>query len=361
MIHFMTEKVVKRKDLQIIILCGGEGVRLWPLSNSREPKPFIKFPFKISLLEQAYKRAKKLTKNENIWIVTTKKLSKLVKKTIPKVETNHIVLEESAKNTAPAITLGMKKILGHRKGKDFFCLVMPADHYIPEVELFQNTVESAMEDDGIQSSLFTFGIKPTSPKSEYGYIEATEVPKEDHRAIVVKSFVEKPNSELAKKYVQRRNYFWNSGIFLWKSSVFFEEIEKNAADIFQIMMKKGKGTTRKEMYKRVPSISIDHALMEKSEHIRVMPSKFEWCDLGDWDSIYSVLEKDEHRNVSNVASTTKDARNSLLISTKKKKQFFLYGLENLVLIEHDDVCLITSREKVKELKAFVKDVKSEFK
>ena len=344
-----------QKEIIGIILAGGSGSRLWPLSRELYPKQFLSFSEEKTLLQLTYQRLRKFTTPENILTVTNNKHASGIKFQLEEIEKGfcHKVLGEPlARNTAPALALGVYYIQEKlSKNSDPIIIVAPSDHLIKNSEKFTETVLQGAEIAKL-GHIVTFGIKPSSPETGYGYIKVHSNQKIGKTGLKTEYFKEKPNYETAVQYVKSGEYFWNSGIFMFSLSTILEEFENKEPGIIkkirEINLEKFDSCVEK--YKELPSISIDYAIMEKSNNIVLIPAEFDWNDLGSWESIYEVSDKDKNNNVIKGDVMELDCKNSLIYSSSRFVSAI--GLENIILVETEDSILVCDRrdtQRVKEI------------
>lgn len=279
-----------------IILAGGSGSRLWPLSRELYPKQLLNLNSDKSLLQSTFERLGSCMQKENILSITNTKHTSNVRMQLSELSDNVQVLSEPvSKNTAPAIALATKFIM-QKSNSDPVIIVVPSDHLIENNDKFISTVKKG-EKLAQNGYIVTFGIEPDYPETGYGYINTSEPLEEGFK---VKEFVEKPDLETAKKYLEAGTYFWNSGIFMFKASTLIEEIEKLAPEIANIS-KEIDFIKSNDIpfisFDKMPNISIDYAVMEKSNKIALVKLESDWNDLGSWQSIYDVSKKDKDGNV----------------------------------------------------------------
>lgn len=340
-----------------LILAGGSGSRLWPLSRELYPKQLLNIENTESLLQQTFLRLKECMPAKNILSITGVKHAPNVRYQLSSIIDNPTILSEPiAKNTAPAIILASKYIF-ENSNEDPVILVVPSDHMIKDKEAFNKTVKIG-EEIAKKGFIVTFGIKPTYPETGYGYVKTSSEAIES--GFIVDSFTEKPNEELAKEYVKNGNYFWNSGIFMFKASTILEEAKKCAPEIFSLL-KNFDFTKSNEIpfteFDKMPNISIDYSIMEKSNKIALVELKSDWNDLGSWKSIYDISKKDENGNVKIGHVVDIDSKNSFVYSSSKLVATI--GLEDVVVVETEDAVLACKADKAQEVKKIYDTLKTQ--
>jgi len=329
-----------------LILCGGSGTRLWPLSRQAFPKQFVKLINNRSLFQET------VTRNDVIFdkfcIVTNRDHYFIAEHQMEEAgitKDRLFILEPVGRNTAPAIALACFSY-----DPEQIIFVTPSDHLIKNTTSYTERVKTAI-DSAEKGKLVTFGIKPEYPETGYGYIEAGEVISDS--LFNAKSFREKPDFATAGKYVDSGNYYWNSGMFVFKAGVFLEELKKYSPAIYekslyaynQASKEKDKNAVRisisEKNMKDIPSDSIDYAVMEKSENVYIVASQIGWTDLGSYDAIYDIMEKDEHGNSKNENLIQIKSNNNLVISDDRK--LVLIGIDDLIVVDTDDAVLIARK------------------
>lgn len=339
-----------------IILAGGSGSRLWPLSRELYPKQLLNLNSDKSLLQATFERLSNFMPTENIVSITNTKHSSNVRMQLESITENVSILSEPlSKNTAPAIALAVKFI--SQKEADPVILVVPSDHLIRNSRKFKETVKKG-EELAKAGYIVTFGIEPEYPETGYGYINILKKPILG--GFKVKEFVEKPDLKTAKKYVEAKTYFWNSGIFMFKASVMLDEIKKLAPEIYEVMEEVDFSESDQIEYNsfnKMPNISIDYAIMEKSDKIALVQLESDWNDLGSWQSIYDVSQKDENNNVIIGHVLDEDSKNSLIYSSSKLVATI--GLEDTVLVETEDAILACNKNKTQDVKKIFDELKKQ--
>ena len=340
-----------------VILCVVSGTRLWPLSRKAFPKQFSKFLGSQSLFQQAVSRLNG-SQISNPIIVTGNEYRFIVKEQLQEInlEPKTIIIEPSAKNTAPAI-LAAALVIAENNIEDLM-LVMPSDHIIPNKIAFNDAVSKALIT-AQQGNIVTFGIFPTQPETGYGYLELSE--NTDINADYpqkLDSFIEKPNLEKAIQLLLGGKHLWNAGIFLFKASTIIELFKKFEPELLEVVSKSIEmktediGFTRLGTveWEKAKSISIDYAIMEKAKSIYAMPYSFGWSDLGGWEAVWQESSQDANNNVISANVTAIDCKNSLLRTDGKGVELVGIGLENIIAIAMNDAVLITNKNEAQNVK-----------
>lgn len=345
-----------------VILSGGIGSRLWPLSRVAHPKPFIKLDDGQSFIQKTYLRAQILASVQNIITVTNRELFFYTKdEYLPfqkQGQNNSFILEPFGRNSAPAIALAAFHAQ-EKYGEDCQILVMPADHLIEQEAEFYQIAEQA-QTLAAQNKLVTFGIKPTSPNTGYGYIEA--------RGNEVLRFVEKPDLDTAQIYLENGNFYWNSGMFCMKASFFLDELKTHAPSLYQDCKQcfdrseKTIGENyqqieiQSEDFQSVENISIDYAVFEKSDHVGIIPGDFGWSDIGSWSEFGVLLDEDACNNHLFGDITLEDVKNTVIHSSSRLVAAL--GVEDLIIADSEDALLIAHKDQAQNLGKIVKQLKS---
>lgn len=334
-----------------IILAGGSGSRLWPLSRELHPKQLFNLNSEKSLLQSAFEHLKACMPEENIVSITNTKHSSNVRLQLSKLTKSPVIISEPvAKNTAPAIALATKYI-SQKTNSDPIIVAIPSDLIIEDIEKFSSTMKKG-EELAEKGFLVTFGVKPSYPETGFGYIKSVD--------FKVEKFVEKPNMEIAKKYLNDGNYYWNSGIFMFKASTLFSQTEKYAPEITEILNKFDFSKSDEIPFvdfDKMPNISIDYAIMEKSDNIALVKLESDWKDMGSWQSLYDVSEKDENGNVFIGHVLDENSKNSLIYSSSKLVATI--GLEDTVIVETEDAILACKKDEVQNVKHIYETLKKQ--
>ncbi|WP_297429567.1 mannose-1-phosphate guanylyltransferase [Clostridium sp.] len=338
--------------MKIIILAGGGGSRLFPLSRTCFPKQFLNLGSEKSLLVQTVSRFLSLVKPKDIVIVTNKEYYHHVKTELAScgAEDANVLLEPVGRNTAPAIALAVKfceeKLLSN-PGEVLF--IIPSDHIIKPIEDFVEVVKTS-HDMAIQNMIVTLGIKPDKPETGYGYIQTSE---KYQSGFWVRSFKEKPDMLTAQKYLEEGNYFWNSGMF-----AFTLECIKHEFNLYQPEISNKLNLSLAQMteiFNIMPNISFDYAILEKSDKVVTIPFTAYWNDIGSWDAMYDILDKDENGNAVKGDCISVECRSTLMLG--HSHLIAAINLENLLIVESDDVIVVAKKGESQKVKTLVEELK----
>ena len=356
---------MKFKPIIPVILCGGSGVRLWPLSRQSFPKQFLSFDFTDdkSLLQNTYNRIKKIKNIQKPILICNEEHRFIVAEQMRdiKVKPNSIILEPFGRNTAPAITLAALK--AQEIYEDPHLLILSSDHQIVNEEQFNKVIEKALEFSE-KDKLVTFGIIPTSPEIGYGYIKASKpFLKNEISAYKVEGFIEKPDKKNAENFLKDQKFTWNSGIFMFKSSTVIKEIKKFYPEVLKKcstslinkLIDLDFQRLDKNSFEGCPNISIDFAIMEKTKNAYVLPLDVGWSDVGSWDFVWNISKKDSKGNVMKGNVIEKNTTNSYLHS--QSRLIAAIGLENILVVETNDAILVANKDKSQEVKNVVNILK----
>ncbi|RME13612.1 MAG: mannose-1-phosphate guanylyltransferase/mannose-6-phosphate isomerase, partial [Aquificota bacterium] len=341
--------------MKVLILAGGSGTRLWPLSREKHPKQFLKLFEGKSFLKLTYERALRLVDHKDIVIVTNEEYQHKVVNDLYPYEGYSVIVETYRRNTGPAVALGLLYI------KEFLMVddeevvaVLASDHLIKPEESFVEYMKFA-EDIAKEGYLVTFGVKPTRPEVNFGYIRAGGTIEEYGRlkAYTIDEFIEKPERERAEKMLKEGFYFWNSGNFVFKLGVVFDEYRLNAPEIYGFMLEGYHGFL--ENYSRLPDISFDYIEMEKTKRGAVVPMDIFWSDVGSFDGLYSIMEKDERDNACVGRGICLDSEGNLVYSNGKL--VCLVDIQDTVVVEDRDAVLVMRRGSAAKVRDVVRLLK----
>ena len=345
-----------------VIMAGGSGSRLWPLSRSMFPKQFLVLNDKnnLTMLQSTIERIDGMSTLEPI-IITNEQHRFIVAEQLREYDIkSRIILEPAGRNTAPAIALAAFEAVKY--GEDPILLILAADHVVLDKEAFQQSIKHAL----VQAELgylVTFGIVPTSPETGYGYIHrGREI---DKNAYKVEQFVEKPSLEIAEKYIASGDYYWNSGCFMFKASSYLNELKQFSPEIYDICEKATKKMLKDIDFIRVdeneflkcPDDSVDYAVMEKTDKGIVVPMDAGWSDVGSWSALWDVSDKDQNQNSYRGDVIMKNTSNCYIYATNKLVA--AVGLDNIVIVDTKDAVLVADKSRVQEVKQVVEQLKGE--
>ena len=344
-----------------VIMAGGTGSRLWPLSRELYPKQFLTVTGEQSMLQQTVARLSGMEHSAPVLICNEEhRFIAAEQMRLGGYEHGGIILEPVGRNTAPAIALAaLQAVNNAADGEEPVLLVLAADHVIENELAFTTSVEKALPF-AENGQLVTFGIVPTAPETGYGYIKSGV---QDGDAFSVSEFVEKPDLATAKEYLETGNYYWNSGMFLFKASRYLEELEKFAPDMLDVCKRAIAAPSQdlefvrvdKAIFETCPDDSIDYAVMEKTDAAMVVPMDAGWSDVGSWSALWDVSSKDEDNNVSKGDVIAVNTVNSYLHA--ENKLIATVGLDNLIVVETKDAILVANKDQVQDVKSIVNELK----
>lgn len=346
----------------VAILAGGIGSRFWPESRQKMPKQFLDLlGTGQSLLQNTYNHFKDICPRENIFVITHEAYVSVVHAHLPDVPVANIVAEPSRKNTAPSAAYISHKIL--LLNPDANIVVTPADHLITGEITFKQQIFDALDYVGRNNNIATIGIKPTRPDTKYGYIQY-EQKEQEEEFYKVKTFVEKPNLEIARTFLRSGDFLWNSGIFVWNVKTFIKVLEDYLPELNDVFVQaRDVLNTPKEakamemLYAQCTNISIDYAILEKVRNVFVLSSKFGWSDLGNWETIYEHSEKDYLGNAVYGKNVLIIDAAGTMVKAPENKLVILQGLEQYIVIDTAEVLLICERSKEAQIKDYLSEAK----
>lgn len=332
----------------LVIMAGGVGSRFWPMSTPQRPKQFIDIlGCGRTLLQLTFDRFAGICPNENIWVVTSAAYAQLVRQQLPEIPVSNILLEPCRRNTAPCIAYVSWRIKAQDPEADI--VVSPSDHVVLNQQEFQRVVTSALNFTAETDAIVTLGMKPTRPETGYGYIQADlSVACARNREIYqVDAFHEKPDLEKAKSYIAQKNFFWNSGLFVFRVGTIINALRIYAPEISEIFenLLPVYGTDREqqaidERFPDCPSVSIDYAVMEKADEIYVFPADFGWSDLGTWGSLREQSPRDIQGNAVIGQKVTLYESRNCIIHAADERRVVVQGLDGYIVAEKDNTLLI---------------------
>lgn len=346
----------------VVIMAGGIGSRFWPYSRNNYPKQFLDvLNTGQSLLQMTVARFKSICPPENIYIVTNKDYEGLVAAQLPELHADQILSEPVKRNTAPCVAFAAYKI--RRKNPDATMVVAPSDHAIFHETEFVRSIEKALHAAEQGNKLITLGIKPNRPETGYGYIQYIE--DAGAKMKKVKTFTEKPQLELARKFIESGDFVWNAGIFIWRAKDIIEAFEKylpEQAEIFEegkdVYYTPDEESFIRKAYSQCRNISIDYGIMEKADNVYVLLADFGWSDLGSWNSLHEIHEKkDKDNNVIDGNVLLFDSKECML-KGDDDRLIVVQGLEGYLVAQCDDVTLICKKDDEQRFREYVSEVKS---
>lgn len=343
-----------------LIMAGGRGERFWPKSRKKLPKQFLSLTDDgKTMIQLTIERINSIVDLEDIYISTNKDYKHLVSEQLPGIPEENILCEPIGRNTAPCIGLGAIHI--SKKYEDALMMVLPSDHLIKYTTMFINTLKAGCEIAEKANNLVTIGITPDYPETGYGYIKFKSDETEG-QAFKVERFVEKPNMEVAKEYLESEEYLWNSGMFIWKVSTILSNLQKFIPNTYSglINIKETIGTCDYEhclekIFPTFASESIDYGIMEKAENIYIIPGTFGWDDVGSWLAVGRIQKSNEHGNVVRGNVITISSNDNIIQGSNKL--IATVGIKDLIVVDTDDALLICNKNSASDIKKVLENLK----
>ena len=344
----------------LVIMAGGIGSRFWPMSSPEKPKQFLDvLGCGKTLIQLTLARFRTVVPPENVWVVTSRRYESLVREQLPDVPAENVLLEPCRRNTAPCICYVSWKIKKQHPRANI--VVAPSDHVIGDVDAFRSAVSDALEFAAETDAIVTLGIKPTRPETGYGYIKADLGFSSSRKKNIfrVDEFREKPTAEVAESYLKQGNYLWNAGIFIWSVSTIinaFRVYEPELSAMFEDLMPcydtPDEQAQIDKLYPECKDISVDYAIMEKTEEVFVYPADFGWSDLGSWGSLRQQIKQDAYGNACiGPDISLYDSHNCIVHATEEKK-VVVQGLDGYIVAEKDGTLLICQLSEEQRIKLF---------
>jgi len=336
-------------------MAGGVGSRFWPVSTEEEPKQFHRVNgLGMSFLQNTYKRMLRTLPEENIFITSLARYKDIILEQIPGMSEDRLILEPYRRNTASTIVYSALFLM--ERDPEAIMIATPADHSIGDPELFDSTILQAVKYASENDVLLTLGIVPTRPDVNFGYVQVAGGSQAyaSGKPVLAKTFTEKPDEELAKVFIDSGEFLWNSGIFIWKADFVLAEMKRYCPEFSSLWAGWKKGFASKDRenfiqraYADSPRISVDYALMEKSDKVWVLPVNFKWGDLGSWSTLYDAAKDEEGNNaiLCKGPKIVKDLKGTMVYTTEAGKLTVIRGLENFFVVDTDDTLLICPRNQ----------------
>jgi len=340
-----------------LILAGGRGTRFWPRSRKRSAKQVLNVVGERSLIQSTVDRLKPLIAPERLWVLTNDHLRDIIIRQLPEVPRNQILAEPLQRNTAPAIGLAAQIL--HSLDPDAVMGVFPSDHVIGKIPLYRNVLKAAFQAAAARH-LVVVGIQPRWPETGYGYIEFPRgCAAGDGAALAVRRFHEKPVIAKAKRYVKAGNFFWNSGMFFWRTDVLLDQLRQHLPRTATVLASlppfgsRAFGARLEQAFPLCDNISIDYAVLEKASGVHgIAAGDFGWNDVGSWNAVYELLERDPQGNSIALESIVLDSHNNFVDA--RGKVVALIGVRDLIVVDTPDALLVAARDRAQEVGDIVK-------
>ena len=349
--------------LHAVIMAGGSGTRFWPSSRRNRPKQFLQLAADRPLLRLTYERLAPMVPSDRIWVVTASSTVALTRDLLPELPPANVLGEPCGRDTAACV--GLAAAILHRRDPEAVCLVLPADHVIPDEHEFRLAMAAGVSQVEEYGGLLTFGLKPTGPETGFGYLQVGDVCRtiNDYQVHSLSRFVEKPDAVTARSYLDQGNFLWNSGMFAWKAIDVLTEIDRQlpllGEGLRRIGDAQGEGNEAEvldEVYPHLPRISVDFGIMEGAAVRWTVPVSFRWSDVGSWPGLKEVLPSDDAGNVSRGRTVILDADRNVVISDGPVVS--VIGVEDLVVVATPDAVMVVPADQAQKVKAIVEELEN---
>jgi len=352
--------------LYAVIMAGGAGTRLWPLSRKSQPKQALRLIGERTMFQHAVDRLAPLLPMECILVVTSPAIAAVLRPQVPGLPEENFILEPSGRDSAPAAGLAAIRLLA--KDPDAIMMMVTADHYIVDAEQFRSVLVAAAEV-AAEGTIVTLGIQPTYPATGYGYVAAGDAHTivDGFRVYRSAGFTEKPDRATAVRFVEGGRYSWNSGMFIWRADRLMAEYRSQLPDLYAslvriaaVLGKPEEGDILRAEWEGIRRVSIDYGIMERADDVAVIPAELGWSDIGSWASLLEVLEGDEAGNVLQAAAVALDTRRTLIRSESGQGRLIAaIGLEDMIIVDTPDVLLVCPRSRTEQVREIVKRLETE--
>jgi len=344
------------QPLKVVLMAGGRGERFWPRSRPYFPKQFLDMDGTGSLLRNTYERVRRFLPPQDIMVATLAEFRTLTLQELPELPEENLILEPMGRDTAAS--LGLAALWIEKSAPGAIMLALPADHLILQEDKFRETLNAAIAAAAAEPNLVTLGIHPSRPETGYGYIQVGPVHAVCEKLPVhrVSRFVEKPDLETARRYVDSGNYLWNGGMFAWQVSVFLQEIRSYMPELAEVLDAIAAAGDHAAMtaalpglFPSAPKLSVDYGVLERSDRVVVVPAYFGWDDLGSWSTVERVRQKDAQGNVIRGEAVAHDA-SGLIIEGSSHRLIAAVGVQNLIVVDTDDAILVCAKDRAQDVK-----------
>jgi mannose-1-phosphate guanylyltransferase len=349
--------------LYAVIMAGGSGTRFWPASRRNQPKQFLPIAGERTMLAATAERLAGLVDHERLIVVCGREHADLVRRSLPDLPAANLLAEPVGRNTAPCVAWAALEI--RRRDPRAVQVVLPADHAIEPAEAFRSSLRAAVAEAAGNATLVTLGIRPTRPATGYGYIEAGEGSRgiEGHAVLAVTRFVEKPDLRRAQEFIDTGRFFWNGGIFVWRTDAILDAFRRHLPEVVERLAAARTGAEVEAAYPRLPSQAVDVAILEKAaaeERVRMVPIDYSWSDLGSWNALGDVHPVDEHGTcvAGGTALAAHDAA-GCVVWGEPGTLTALVGVRDLIVVRAGNVTLICPRERAEDVRRIVAELGQE--